>query len=564
MGARSAIGFGLIAAVALALAAPAQGVGPEEGLERRGWELVSPAKKGDGQIAVPAGLGQGAFQAAEGGGAIAYASTAAFAEPKGAAPVNQYLSLRSAGGWSTENLVPPLVAGAYEDDPHLLFSADLSTAILTGPTLCPNGAPTCPAPEPPLAPGGPTGYRNLYRQSEAGTEPLVTAANSPSLTVPATEFELALAGASADLTHVLFSTCAALIPGAVQVPAGPGCDPSAQNLYLYTAPAATLRLINVLPGESQSAPGAAPAIAPGSPAVSEDGDRVYWRGADGNLYLRGEAGTVQVDAALGGDATLEAAAVDGARAVLAKDGHLYLYRAAQEDLTDLLPGGGLQTFLGASATATHLLYKTAAGVFLWREGFSSVLIGSALRLGDLSPASSAVSADGSRLFFTTQNPQVPADTNAATDAYVWQPDGEGGCEAPVGCTSLLSDGRRAGNSRFLAASADGADAFLLTENSLVGADPGGRDVYDARVEGGFAEPADPVPCVADACQGAPQRPERPFPTSTLFGNRDGNFASVASKRCKRAGAKAAKATQAKRPCKKRGSGKDKRRRGGSR
>jgi hypothetical protein len=54
-------------------------------------------------------------------------------------------------------------------------------------------------------------------------------------------------------------------------------------------------------------------------------------------------------------------------------------------------------------------------------------------------------------------------------------------------------------------SADGADVFFSTTDSLVPQDHNGRfaKIYDARTNGGFLAPVEPAPCVAaDECHGA--------------------------------------------------------------
>jgi hypothetical protein len=76
---------------------------------------------------------------------------------------------------------------------------------------------------------------------------------------------------------------------------------------------------------------------------------------------------------------------------------------------------------------------------------------------------------------------------------------------------LLSSGRSPAGARFVDASADGADVYLITEESLVGTDPGSIDLYDAREGGGFPEPAKPIACVGDACQILPREPDDPTP-----------------------------------------------------
>jgi NHL repeat-containing protein len=125
-----------------------------------------------------------------------------------------------------------------------------------------------------------------------------------------------------------------------------------------------------------------------------------------------------------------------------------------------------------------------------------------------------LSADGKRLFFTSYDALLPADTNGAADVYRWQAPGSGECdtsdaeyfEADGGCLSLISTGKSPDDSEFVDASTDGSDAFFTTRSQLYGADGDSLlDIYDARVGGGFAPPAAaPTPCdlAAGACEGA--------------------------------------------------------------
>jgi len=130
----------------------------------------------------------------------------------------------------------------------------------------------------------------------------------------------------------------------------------------------------------------------------------------------------------------------------------------------------------------------------------------------------ALSANGRRVFFDSADALAPTDTNSATpDAYQWEAQGEGSCTRPGGCISLISSGRSAGGGTFIDASADGSDAFFITDDSLVGADPGSLDLYDARVGGGFGEPSPPIPCEGDACQVLPPEPLDPTLTTLLSG-----------------------------------------------
>jgi len=122
--------------------------------------------------------------------------------------------------------------------------------------------------------------------------------------------------------------------------------------------------------------------------------------------------------------------------------------------------------------------------------------------------SNALSEDGRYVFFTTGESLVAEDLNgpcvddpltvmAATkcaDAYVFDALSEE--------VSLLSTGQSTSASYFVDASDDGRDVFIATNERLSGWDVDGNyDVYDARIDGGFAEPdPEPVGCEEDGCQ----------------------------------------------------------------
>lgn len=140
----------------------------------------------------------------------------------------------------------------------------------------------------------------------------------------------------------------------------------------------------------------------------------------------------------------------------------------------------------------------------------------------------ALSAAGTRLFFESQDVLSQSDTDGTApgaadshslrDVYQWEAAGVGGCTRSPGCVDLISSGRVSDDgTRFLDASADGSDVFFLTSESLVDADPGSIDVYDARVGGGIPEAQRPVPCINDSCQPLPSPPEDPTP-GTLVPN----------------------------------------------
>ncbi len=128
----------------------------------------------------------------------------------------------------------------------------------------------------------------------------------------------------------------------------------------------------------------------------------------------------------------------------------------------------------------------------------------------------ALSNDGSRLFFESGDAISDKDTNGKTDVYEWEANGTAGCAREFGCVAPISSVTGAG-ATFVDASADATDVFFLTPSSLVSADPGSVDLYDARVNGGGPAPVEPIVCVGDNCQPLPSEPEDPTP-GTLVPN----------------------------------------------
>ncbi len=556
-----------VLAAAAALAAPtASALTLPDG---RGWEMVSPIEKNGGQVQPPGTIfGGGVLQAAADGGSVTYSSKASFAAPQTASSASQYVSRRSAAGWSTENVTTPADAGAFGDVPdgvpYQLFSETLDRGLIAAPRRC--AAAPC--------------ERAFALRAGAGG----------GLTTSVEEPDLRFAGATPDLGQIVLSTCAALTREATQVPPAPApCDPAESNLYVWSE--AGLRLVNLLPGETQGTPGAALASQAG--AISSGGLRVYFEDA-GNLYLREAGHTAQVDGApaIGGGATFQTTAGDGAIAFFTKAEHLYRYDAIGAATTDLTPGGGVVGVLGASADGSYLYLLTAAGLELAHagtvttvasaadatnyppatgsarvaadgtlafvssaplkagfdnHGYSEVYVyspgtatltcascnprgvqptGAAGIPGAIANGSGAtatdvykpraLSATGNRLFFDSVDALVTEDTDSVSDVYEWDAYGVSGCPRVVGCIALISSGRSAEGASFVDASADGSDAFFLTDGSLVPSDPGGVDLYDARIGGGFPVPEVPLPCIADACQPIPSPPDDPTPGTALY------------------------------------------------
>jgi DNA-binding beta-propeller fold protein YncE len=113
---------------------------------------------------------------------------------------------------------------------------------------------------------------------------------------------------------------------------------------------------------------------------------------------------------------------------------------------------------------------------------------------------SALSRDGRRVFFTSGDSLVPADSNGRTDVYEY--------DVPTGTVHLLSSGKDPSDSYLMDASPNGSDVFFLTRERLVGWDVDqSYDLYDARIGGGLPEPISAAPdCSGDGCKGAAAAP----------------------------------------------------------
>lgn len=550
-------------------------------LDSRGWELVSPADKGGGDVqAAGQVFGGGLVQAARHGSALSFSSSFAFGGAAADPPGSQYVSRRGQGSWGTENVNVAVPAGAYGEDPdgvpYQLFSGDLGRALVFDGTSCA---------------GGPCLRRYSLRE-EGGASMLSPAAG-----------DLRFAGAAEDLSAVVLSSCEALTGDATEVPGLGGCDPGEPNLYIWSA--AGLELVNLLPGDAVGTPGASLAAPAG--AVGGGGARVYFT-QGGDLYLRNGSLTQQVDAGVGGGGTFEAASTSGAVAFFTKAGSLYRWNAGTGTATDLTPDGGVQGVLGVSAAGDRAYFQDAGGLRLWLDGaLVTVAAGAAAAAPSNFPpglGTARVTADGSKLAFVSAAPLTPYDNRGAPgvalpgeaglpqrqvylydagadsltcascnptgerplgpstipaavangtsplaprpyrpralsedgwrlffdsyddlalrdrstsarrpdpDVYEWEAQGVGSCQREGGCLAIVSGGRSASGSTFLDASANGGDAFFLTSDSLVGADSGAADVYDAREGGGFPDPERPIACVGDACQFLPSEPWDPQP-----------------------------------------------------
>jgi hypothetical protein len=124
-----------------------------------------------------------------------------------------------------------------------------------------------------------------------------------------------------------------------------------------------------------------------------------------------------------------------------------------------------------------------------------------------------------RVFFDTASPLVPSDTNGAVDVY----------EYDQGRLSLLSTATSSSDSYFYDASPDGNNVFFVSPQQLPsGAGTATYFIYDARVDGGFPEPAAATACSEEDCKGAvAATPTLSVPSSQTFVGQGNPFSAPA-------------------------------------
>lgn len=600
---------------------PLQAAGPPD---QRVFELVSPAQKNGGQV-LPAepiistcglieckpGPGYSHFpmQSAPDGGTVVYEGTP-FTAAGGAVIENEYIARRTASGWGTVNLTPTLLLSKGGQG-YKAFDESLREGILE--QISPS-----------LDPSAPSEYTNLYRQPAAKPlqlTPLLL--STPPNRGPgggSGSFKTTYAGSSADFSHQAFEANDALTLESSSAPEAVDGGEKENNLYEWVN--GELRLVNVLPGNGETIPGAvfgsgtvlegggANASAVVTNAISDDGSRIFWTSKAGQLYVR-EDGEVTVE--IEDPGKFLTASADGSK-VLLSDGCLYGLAAGEcEDLTG--GQGGFQGIAGQSDDLSRIYFlDTAALVGSGKNdrgqsavvgkpnlyaydgdatSFIATLLASdnaitaitgdwraspSVRSAEASPAGRFLAflstapltgvdnvgpclletgkyvdapcsevflydsatgellcpscnssgaaplgrsllrwiehvpgslpqprylTDSGRLYFDSGDSLTYFDTNAGVeDVYQYEPQGVGSCTREGGCVSLISAGRGAVDSNFLAMDASGENVFFTTRDRLVAADQDDLiDLYDARVGGGFAAEAQPpIPCSGETCQ----------------------------------------------------------------
>jgi hypothetical protein len=375
----------------------------------RAYEQVSPPDKEGQDVEVMGNTGFGEsgrqpFQSSLSGESVIYLGGGS-SEGNGHVNRNVYLATRGPGGWFKARDIAPVGEPNY-----VAFSADLTAGLLTyEPDKLQSG--------PPLGTEAPGVYEDIYRRESDGSFVALNTKAPPDRAASgeANRFQILFAGASADVSHVVFEANDTLTAMTGVAPAAQDPGEKGDDIYEWTA--GRLSLVNVLPGNvattnnaivgSGERPGSQPAEQGThelNHAVSADGSRIYWTDVNtGALYLReGGSRTVEVDRTRGsggsGGGDFQTASADGTRAfftdanLLTNDAHvgsganLFEYEAVGEKLVDLTPAGhaDVQGVLGASKDGSYVYFialgNLASGgvpggdnLYAWHDGTTTFI-----------------------------------------------------------------------------------------------------------------------------------------------------------------------------------------------
>lgn len=122
-------------------------------------------------------------------------------------------------------------------------------------------------------------------------------------------------------------------------------------------------------------------------------------------------------------------------------------------------------------------------------------------------------------YFQSKSRLIPEDTDTKYDVYEWK----------AGKLSLVTKGITDRHAVYTGNDVSGEDVFFITDKRLTWEDIDEvRDVYDARIGGGFPQPLSPITCniLADACQGSPTSSPSSVPPAPSQSGSSGNVGSV--------------------------------------
>lgn len=499
----------------------------------RAYEIVSPSQT-DGQDASDPVVASGA-RASVSGEALTYTSSGSFAEPSGATVVNQFLSRREGGGWSTKSITPlydPLQTESHVSYEGMAFVPELTAGIASTNAPLVEGAPGGKEPEEfTLYRAGFTGPS--YQYVGPGLYPLGTATDLSRVVFgefgAVSEWELGRVGevsvtnegesldgsvgaaapnttyvrnkdlwhaVSSDGSRVYLTSPAAESEGVGQVyvrvnigqPQSPLAAPEASGTGTLTEGADTI-------GSLVAASGTASPVGPGSsevPVVTSVGRFVVGQPLAGPGLAPGTTITGVSDGVL----TLSAPTVESVEAgsTVFSDGPAPF--AAGETISGdgISPGttitavaSGELTLSAPAASSGTLVALTAGGGCTVAADACTVEISASQRLlanaaGTREARFWGASADGSKVFFTS-NAELTEDANTgpegnAANLYEYELANQPGERGSLRDLSVVSTGNGAGVEGVVQISEDGSYVYFVAEGVLAtGATAGQPNLY---------------------------------------------------------------------------------------
>jgi hypothetical protein len=352
-----------------------------------------------------------------------------------------------------------------------------------------------------------------------------TAACAMTENTPGSRKPGAFAGASLDGSSVFFMTQQSLVDEDEQ---GKGAG---MDLYeAEIAEGAVTRLAQVSRGGNGDAHPGSGAEVSGVARVSEDGSHVYFV-AQGVLTGANREGRSPVANApnlyvvarecTGGQATCgdpvertsfvaTLAINDGAdwgvadsRPVQATPDGRFLVFASTADLTPDQEGRKEAGQIFEYDAQTETLVRISRGQDGYNEDGNSETYAATIPsqyYGEDRPSTHfsnlVVSADGSRVFFSSRDALTPQALEGVGNVY----------EYHEGQIALVSDGHDVlspNGAELIGTDESGRDVFFTTADRLLPQETDGQvEIYDARADGGFPAPVEAAPCSGDSCQGA--------------------------------------------------------------
>jgi hypothetical protein len=330
-------------------------------------------------------------------------------------------------------------------------------------------------------------------------------------------------GASVDGSKVFFTTSQPLLGG----------DTNSSEIYEYDFDALTgEKVVRVSDGDSTVANPSGQVE--GVVQTSEDGSHVYFvakgvltttpnsqgqmaREGANNLYVferdaRHPAGSNAFIAALAGsDKELWSGK---APADVTPDGRFIVFTSTTDHLTTDDTSTAAQVF--EYDAQTDALVRVSIGQNGYNDNGNTDVAGASINSPGFAEANSdptkywsglTMSTDGAYVFFQSSDGLAP---QALNHEAIGEPSGSEELYATnvyeyhEGNVYLISDGRDVGRkgAYLIGTGASGADVLFTTVDQLAPQDTDtNRDIYDARIDGGFPAPVAPAECSGDACQG---------------------------------------------------------------